>query len=43
MYGRLRASCDKIFFSLLEKITILLFEQSKPIIKILLKDCREIA
>ena len=36
MYGPLHVCCDE--FSVSEKITILLFEQNKPINKILLKD-----
>ena len=38
MYGPLDISCDMGFSYFLEKITILLFERNKPIIKILLKD-----
>ena len=36
MYGPLHVCCDE--FSVSEKITILLFEQNKPVNKILLKD-----
>ena len=38
MYGSLSVCCDVKFFFVLEKITILLFERNKPIIKIFLKD-----
>ena len=38
MYFPLRVCCSYDFFSLLGKITIMPFEQNKPIIKILIKD-----
>ena len=38
LYGPLCVYRDTNFFFVLEKITILLFERNKPIIKILLKD-----
>ena len=42
MYGPFRVCCDMIFFfSVLEKISVLLFERKKPIIKILFKDTFE--
>ena len=38
MYGLLYVCCDLNFFSVLEKIIIILFQQNKPNFKILLKD-----